>query len=60
MTVTEAKKKRAKKKKRKASTLITATTNVYFSKPISTDLTKKTVLVLTNPVGKDVVRGWSM
>ena len=39
-------------------TLITATTSVHLPKSVSTDLTIKSNLVLTNPVGKDGVRGW--
>ena len=42
-----------KTKDRKASTLITATTNVHLPKPVSTDLTIKSDLVFTNPIGKD-------
>ena len=38
-------------------TLITATTSVHLPKSVSTDLTIKSDLVLTNPVGKDGVRG---
>ena len=38
----------------------TAATNVNLPKPVSTDLTIKSDLVLTNPEGKDGVRGWSM
>ena len=41
-------------------TLITATTSVHLPKPVSTDLTIKPDSVLTNPVGKDGVRSWSM
>ena len=33
--------------------LILATTSVYLPKPVSTDLTIKPDLVLTNPIGKD-------
>ena len=47
-------------KKGQASTLITATTSVHFSKPVSTDLTIKPDSVLTNPIGKDVVQSWLM
>ena len=48
-----------KAKKWKASTLITATTSVHLSKPVSTDLTIKPDSVLTNPVGKEVVQSCS-
>ena len=41
-------------------TLITATTSVHLPKPVSTDLIIKSDLVLTNPIGKDGLRGWSM
>ena len=47
-----------KAKKGWASTLITATT--HLPRPVSTDLTIKSDSVLTNPIGKDGVRGWSM
>ena len=43
---------RSEKAKAK-STLITATTSIHLSKPVSTDLTIKWDLVLTNPIGKD-------
>ena len=46
--------------KRISITLVTATTSVHFPKPISTGLTIKPDSVLTNPVGKDGVRSWSM
>ena len=49
-----------KAKKGYASTLITATTSVHLSKPVSTDLTIKPDSVLTNPIGKDGVQSWSM
>ena len=48
------------KKKRTSITLITATTSVHLPKPVSTDLTIKPDSVLTNPIGKDGVRSWSM
>ena len=41
-------------------TLITDTTSVHLPKPVSTDLTIKRDSVLTNPIGKDGVRSWSM
>ena len=41
-------------------TLITATTSVHLPKPVSTDLTIKPDSVLTNPIGKDWMRSWSM
>ena len=44
-----------KAKKGEASILITATTNVHLPKPVSTDLTTKPDLVLTNPIEKDGV-----
>ena len=47
-------------KKRTSITLITATTSVHLPKPVSTDLTIKPDSVLTNPIGKDGVRSWSM
>ena len=46
--------------KRISITLITAATSVHLPKPVSTDLTIKPDSVLTNPVGKDGVRSWSM
>ena len=46
--------------KRISITLITATTSVHLPKPVSTDLTIKPDSVLTNPIGKDGVRSWSM
>ena len=49
-----------KSKKRISITLITATTSVDLPKPVSTDLTIKPDSVLTNPIGKDGVRSWSM
>ena len=42
--------------KRIRITLITATTSIILSKPVSTDLTIKLDSVLTNPTGKDGVR----
>ena len=33
---------------------------VHLPKPVSTDLTLKPDSVLTNPIGKDGVRSWSM
>ena len=39
---------------------IRATTSDHLSKPILTDLTIKSDSVLTNPIGKGGVRGWSM
>ena len=47
-------------KKKKRSKLITATTSGRIPKPVSTDLTITSHSVLTNPLGKDEVRGWSM
>ena len=44
----------------KYQTLITATTRFHLPKPGSTDLTRKSDSVLTRPIGKDGVRGWSM
>ena len=41
-------------------TLITATVSVRLPKPVSTDLTIKPDSVLTNQIGKDGVRSWSM
>ena len=41
-------------------TLITANTSVHLPKPVSIDLTIKPDSVLTNPIGKDGVRSWSM
>ena len=49
-----------KAKKGYASTLITTTTSIHLPEPVSTDLTIKSDLVLTNPIGKDGVQGWSM
>ena len=46
--------------KRISITLITATTSVHLPKPDSTDLTINPAPVLTNPIGKDGVRSWSM
>ena len=42
--------------KRISSMLITATTSVHLSKPVSTDLTITSDSVLANPIGKDGVR----
>ena len=36
------------------------TNHVHLPKPVSTDLTIMSDSVLTNPIGKDGVRGWSM
>ena len=47
--------KSEKAKKGYASTHITTTTSVHLPKPGSTDLTIKSNLVLTNPIGKDWV-----
>ena len=47
-------------KAKEESTLITTTTSIHLPKPVSTDLTMKSDLVLTNPIGKDGVQGWSM
>ena len=41
-------------------TLIKATTSAHLPKPVSTDLTIKPDSVLTNQIGKDGVRSWSM
>ena len=49
-----------KAKIRISVTLITATTSIHLPKPVSTDLTIKQDSVLTNPIGKDGVRSWSM
>ena len=46
--------------KRISITQITGTTSVHLPKSVSTDLTIKPDLVLTNPIGKDRVRSWSM
>ena len=46
--------------KRISITLITASTSVHVQKPVPTDLTIKLDSVLTNPIGKDGVRNWSM
>ena len=46
--------------KRISITLITATTSIHLHKPVSTDLTIKPESVLTNPIGKDGMRSWSM
>ena len=39
---------------------IIATTCVHLPKPVTIELTIKPDLVLTNPIGKDGVRSWSM
>ena len=44
-----------KPKKGQASALITATTSIHLSMPVSTDLTITPDSVLTNPTGKDGV-----
>ena len=49
-----------KPKKDKHQHLITATTSVHLPKPVSTDLTIKWDSGLTNPIGKDGVRTWSV
>ena len=49
-----------KAKKGQALTLITAATSTHLPQPVSTDLTIKPDLVLTNPKGKDWVRIWLM
>ena len=36
------------------------TNHVHLPKPVSTDLIIMSDSVLTNPIGKDGVRGWSM
>ena len=46
--------------KRISITLITATISVHLPKPVSTDVTIKPESDLTNPIGKDGVRSWSM
>ena len=46
--------------KRISITLITATTSIHLPTPVSTDPTIKPDSVLTNPIGKDGVRSWSM
>ena len=51
---------RKPKRKIKASSLITATTNTHFPKPVSVDLTTKSNLVLIYPIGKDRVGDWSV
>ena len=45
-----------RKPKKEASTLITVATSVHLPKSVSTDLTIKSDLVLTNLIGKDGVR----
>ena len=47
-----------KAKKGEASTLVTATTSIHLSKPVSTDLEIKSDSVLTNPIGKGGEPGW--
>ena len=49
-----------KAKKGQASTLATAITSIHLPKPVLTDLIIKPDSVLTNPVGQDGVRSWSM
>ena len=49
-----------KLKKDKHSTLITVTTSTHLPKPVSTDLTIESDSILTIPIGKDRVWGWSM
>ena len=49
-----------KANKGQASTLITANTSIHLPKPVSTDLTRKSDSVLTNPIGKDRVQGLLM
>ena len=49
-----------KAKKGQASALITATTSIHLSMPVSTDLTITPDSVLTNPTGKDGVWSWFM
>ena len=49
-----------KPEKGQASILITSTTSIHLPNLVSIDLTIKSDLVLTNPIGKDGVRGWSM
>ena len=39
---------------------MTATTSVHLPKPVSTDLTINPDSVLTNPIGKDGMQGWSI
>ena len=51
---------RSEEAKKDKLPLITATTSVHLPKPVSTDLTIKPDSVITNPVGKDGVRSWSM
>ena len=46
--------------KRISNTLITATTSIHLPKQVLTDLAIKPDSVLTNPIGKDGVRSWSM
>ena len=46
--------------KRISITLVTASTSVHLAKPVSTDLTIRPDSVVTNPIGKDGVRSWSM
>ena len=40
--------------------LITTNASINLTKSASTDLTVKSDSVLTNPIGKDGVRSWSM
>ena len=49
-----------KAKKGGTSILITATASVHVPQPVSADLTIKSDSVLTNPLGKDEGRSWSM
>ena len=46
--------------KRISITLITVTASAHLPKPDSTNLTIKPDSVLTNPIGKDGARSWSM
>ena len=49
-----------KARKGSASTVIIVTTSIHLPKTVSTDLTINPDSVLTNPIGKDGVRSWSM
>ena len=49
-----------KPEKGQASILITSTTSIHLPNLVSIDLTIKSDLVLTNPIGKDGMCGWSM
>ena len=49
-----------KAKKGGALTLITATTSIHLPEPVSTNLTIKPDLVVTNSIGKDGVLSWLM